>query len=101
MIHDLPKDFLKSHFCSLYKFLNEKLRSNISPIERYKITKALIECKIALATLYNNNEYWDKMDELFSKMKEYRNDIEGSNEEINALEKLYQSSKTHNGEMAK
>lgn len=101
MIYDLSKDFLKSHFCSLYNFLNDKLCCANSPIEKYKITKALIECKIALATLYNNNECWDKMDELFLKMKEYRNDIEGSNEEINTLEKLYQSSKTYNGEIAK
>ena len=100
MKRDLSKEFLKNHFCGLYKFLDDKLCYTNSPIEKYKIIKALIECKIALANLYNDMGYFEKIEELFSSMKEYGKNIEGSTEEIKALENLYQSSKIIDGEIA-
>ena len=100
MKRDLSEDFLKNHFYGLYNFFDEKLCHANSPIEKYKIIKALIECKIALANLYNNMGCFEKIEELFSSMKEYGKNIEGSTEEIKALENLYRSSKIIDGEIA-
>ena len=98
MKRDLSEDFLKNHFCSLYKFLDEKLCCANSPIEKYKIIKALIECKIALSILYKKIEYLDKMDELFSRMNELN--VACSNNEITELEDYYKNIVITNGEIA-
>ena len=101
MIYDLSKDFLKSHFCSLYNFLSDQLCCVNSLNEKYKIIKALIECKIALAILYSKIECLDNIDNLFSKMKELGKNVSGSSEEITRLEEIYKKIVINNGTIAR